>query len=193
MQTEKITADAVPSVSVGRANGRVEKCEAHGTYSVECIGPDGNVKWSEEFDNLVTTAGKNAALNAFLEGSGYSVVGPYIGLINGSASSASITDTMSAHAAWLEVGGANAPTYTGTRKTALWLMAAAGEKELSAPASFGITSSGTVGGCFLVFGTGASNAIGNTSGVLYSAGAFTGGSRAVDNLDTLNVSYKAQL
>lgn len=150
-------------------------------------------KWSEEFHNVVTTVGKNLALDTFLAGSAYTVTGPYIGLINGSASSAAAGDTMASHAAWLEVGGANAPTYTGTRKTAAWSAAASGSKSLSAAVSFAITGSGTVGGCFLVFGTGATNTVDNTGGTLYSAGAFTGGSKTVANGDTLSVSYTASL
>lgn len=150
-------------------------------------------KWSDEFDNVVTTVGKNLALDAFLAGSAYTVVGPYIGLINGSASSAVAADTMASHAAWLEVGGANAPTYTGARKTASWSAAASGSKSLATAASFAITGNGTIGGCFLVLGTGAVATIDSTAGTLYSAGAFTGGSKTVSNGDTLNVTYTASL
>jgi len=71
--------------------------------------------------------------------------------------------------------------------------AAAGSKSLSTSLSFSITGTGTVKGCFLVFGTGAVNTIDNTAGVLYSAGLFTGGDKAVVNTDILNVSYTASL
>ena len=27
-------------------------------YDVQCVGPDGKIKWSESFTNLVTTAGR---------------------------------------------------------------------------------------------------------------------------------------
>lgn len=150
------------------------------------------LKFEETFDNIVTTVGKNYALDAFLQ-TGVTIVGPYMGLINTNASAAVIGDTMSSHAGWLEVGGANAPTYTAPRKTAAWSAASAGSKALSSALSFAITSAGTVGGCFLVLGTGALSTIDNTAGVLYSAGAFTGGSKTVANGDTLNVSYTASL
>ena len=193
MQQENLNAASTGGAFVGRAGGMAEIAEVHGKYSVECIGPDGKVKWTEEFDNLVTTVGKNLALDTFLAGSGYTVVGPYMGLINGSAGSAVVGDTMASHAAWLEVGGANLPTYSGTRKTVSWSSASNGSKTTSAAASFNITSSGTVGGCFLVFGAGASSTIDNTGGTLYSAGAFTGGSKTVSSGDTLNVTYTASL
>lgn len=151
------------------------------------------VKWQEAFDNVVTTVGKNLMLDTGLAGSAYTVTGPYMGLINTNAASAVVGDTMTSHAAWLEVGLANAPAYTGSRKTAAWSAASGGSKSLSSALAFAITSSGTVGGCFLVYGSGASATIDNTGGTLYSAGAFTGGSKVVSNGDTLNVSYTASL
>lgn len=150
-------------------------------------------KWADDCPNVVCTVGKNVALDAYLAGSSYSVTGPYMGLINTNASSAVAGDTMSSHAGWLEVGNANAPTYTAPRKTAAWSAASSGSKSLSSALSFAIGSSGTVGGCFLVFGSGAVSTIDNTSGTLYSAGAFTGGSKTVTNGDTLNVTYSASL
>ena len=150
-------------------------------------------KWDEVVENVVTTVGKNLALDTYLAGSAYTVVGPYMGLINTNASAAVIGDTMASHAGWLEVGSANAPAYTGPRKTCAWSAAGSGSKALSAALSFAITSSGTVGGCFIVFGTGAVSTIDNTSGTLYSAGAFTGGSKTVANSDTLSVSYSTSL
>lgn len=191
--SEKLNALDAGEVTVSKAVGVMENAEAHGFYTVECFDKDGNLKWSDTIDNLVTTVGKNLALDTFLAGSAYTVVGPYIGLINTNASAAVIGDTMASHAGWLEVGNANAPTYSGTRKTAAWSAASAGAKALSAALSFAITSAGTVGGCFLVFGAGAVNTIDSTAGVLYSAGAFTGGSKTVANGDTLNVSYTASL
>jgi len=194
MQSEKLTAASHGGASISGSGVLAEEAEAHGRFTCECIGPDGEVKWSEEFDNLVTTVGKNLALDTFLAGSAYTVTGPYLGLINGSASSAVVGDTMASHAAWLEVGGTNAPQYTAPRKTLAWSAASGGSKVTSAAASFGIiTTGGTVGGCFLVFGSGALSTIDNTGGVLYSAGAFTGGSKTVAPGDTLNVTYTASL
>ena len=151
------------------------------------------MKWADTFCNVVCTQGKNVALDAFLGGSGYSVVGPYLGLINANASAAVVGDTMASHSGWLEVGVVNAPTYTGPRKTVSWSAATGGSKAMASAQSFAITGSGTVGGCFLVFGTGAVSTIDSTGGYLYSAGAFSGGSKTVSNGDTLSVSYSASL
>ena len=170
----------------------VEKAGVIGVYTVQCVGPDGQIKWEDTADNIVTNVGKNLALDTFLAGSAYTAA-VYMGLANGSASSCAVGDTMASKTTWLEVGGTNAPTYTSPRKTPSWSSASAGSKSTSAAVAFAITSSGSVGGCFLVFGTGAVTTIDNTSGVLYSCGAFTGGTKSVSNGDTLNVQYSASM
>jgi hypothetical protein len=191
---DKLSASAASDAAVIRGGGAAEQAEAIGIYVMECVGPDGNVKWREEFPNTVTTVGKNAVLDAALAGSSYSVTGPFIGLISSVSWSATAAgDTMSSHAGWTEAGGAKAPTYTSPRKTAAWSAASGGSKALSSNASFAITGTGTVKGAFMVFGSGAVSTIDNTSGTLLSAGVFSGGDKAVGNGDTLNVSYSLAL
>lgn len=154
-------------------------------------------KWQGQVEiapNLVTTVGKNLALDTLLAGSTYTTTGPYLGLISSvSYTAVAAADTMTSHAGWLEAGGANAPTYTAPRKTLSFSAAAGGSKATSTAASFAITGSGTVKGCFLVLGTGALTTIDNTGGVLYSAGLFTGGDKVVSNGDTLSVTYTASM
>jgi hypothetical protein len=177
-----------------RGSGLAEQAKALGRYEVECIGPDGQLKWRETIDNVVQTVGKNLALDSFLAGAAYTVVGPFMGLISSvSYSAVSAGDTMASHAGWLEAGGANAPTYSGNRKTAVWSAAAAGSKALSAALSFAITSTGTAKGAFLVFGSGAVNTKDDANGTLWSAGTFSTGDKAVVNGDTLNVNYSTSL
>lgn len=172
----------------------LEQTKAEGIYEAVCIGPDGKEKWRDTIINTVVTVGKNLALDTYLAGSSYTVVGPFMGLISSvSFSAIAAADTMSSHAGWTEAGNANAPTYSGTRKTAAWSAASGGSKALSAALSFAITGTGTVKGAFLVYGSGAVNTIDNTSGTLYSAGLFSGGDKTVGNGDTINVSYTASL
>jgi hypothetical protein len=171
-----------------------EAMAAHGRYEVECLGPDGQVKWRDTIENVVTTVGKNLALDTFLAGASYTVTGPYMGLISSTSFSAvAAADTMASHAGWLEAGNANAPTYTSPRKTCAWNAASAGAKALSAALAFAITGAGTVKGAFIVFGTGALTTIDNTAGTLLSAGLFSGGDKVVGNGDTINASWTGSL
>jgi hypothetical protein len=194
MTEERANARECADASVIRGSAIGEQADAHGRYEIECIGADGKLKWREIIDNVVQTVGKNLALDTFLAGSAYTVTGPFMGLISSTSYSAvSAGDTMASHAGWLEAGGTNAPTYSGNRKTAAWSAAASGAKALSAALSFAITSSGTVKGAFLCYGSGASATKDNTSGTLWSAGTFSTGDKAVTNGDTLNVNYSTSL
>ena len=194
MTEETAQARECNDACVIRGGGIGEAAEAHGRYVFECIGQDGTVKWREVIDNIVCTVGKNLMLDTALAGSAYTVVGPYLGLISSvSYTGVASGDTMASHSGWLEAGGTNAPTYTGNRPTAAWSAASAGSKALSAALAYAITSTGTIKGAFLVFGTGAVATKDNTSGVLWSAGTFTAGDKSVTNGDTLNVSYSSSL
>ena len=194
MTDERASAREHNDASVIRGTGLGERAEAHGRYEVECIGADGKLKWRDVIENVVATVGKNLMLDSSLAGAAYTVVGPYMGLISSvSYTAAAAGDTMTSHSGWLEAGGANAPTYSGNRKTAVWSASSAGSKALSAALSFAITGTGTVKGAFLVFGTGAVATKDDTGGVLWSAGTFSTGDKAVVNGDTLNVNYSTSL
>ena len=38
-------------------------------FEVECVGPDGKVKWTDTFENLVVNAGLDDSLDKHLKGS----------------------------------------------------------------------------------------------------------------------------
>lgn len=142
-----------------------------------------NASQSETFSNLLTNVGKNDILDKYLKGTAYTQT-IRMGLKGTGAAAAG--DTQASHATWLEQGLANAPTYTGNRKD-VTMNAASGQASSSPTQAFAITSTGTVFGCFI--NNGGAVTKDDTTGVLFSAGDFTGGSRAVVNLDTLNVTY----
>ena len=187
MINEAADAGTAQAVSLTMAGGITESLSARGRYCVECRDADGALKWQDVIENVVTTVGKNDILDKYFAGAAYTqtiVMG-----LKGTGS-AVIGDTQASHASWLEVGLANAPTYTGNRKVPAFNAASAGSKATTATA-FAITSTGTVAGCFI--NNGGSSTIDNTTGVLYSAGDFSGGSRAVISGDTLNVTYTASV
>jgi hypothetical protein len=166
-----------------------------GHYHVECRDAEGNLKWEEKFPNLVVAVGKQLMLDTLLKGSSYSVTGPYLGLISGSGNTFAAADTMSSHAGWAEftnytVGG------SAVRGTAAFGSASSSgltpanvTTSTATAITYTITGGGgTVGGCFLVTGSGASSTISNTSGTLYSAGAF-GTAKVTTAGDTVSVTY----
>ncbi len=170
-----------------------------GKYVAICRDKEGNVLWSEEFDNLLTQTGKAMLLDQGLAGSSYTAA-EYLGLISSTSyTGVSGGDTPASHSGWLEAGGANAPTYSGTRQTCAWSAATtsgasaySATKALSAGLSFTFTGSGTVQGAFIVGGSGANATVGNTGGIMYSAGAFAT-PQAVVSSNVLTVTYQTTL
>lgn len=185
MFTEKTLIADKCEAMITRGAAHSEATSISGYYTVECFGTDGALKWKEDIHNLVTTVGKNLTMDTVL---GNSAAGAVVMGLKGTGT-ASASDTQSSHAGWLEVGLANAPTYSGNRKTPTFSAASSGAKTTSSAVSFSMTSSGTVAGCFINIGGSAT--IDNTTGTLFSAGDFTGGSKTVSSGDTLSVTYTA--
>ena len=164
-----------------------------GQYIVECRDAAGNLKWEEEFPNLVVAVGKELMLNTLLRTSGtYTTVGPFLGLINNSTTFAA-ADTMTSKT-WTEL-----TTYTvggsAVRGTAVFAAASSSgttpsnvTTSTATAITYTMTGSATVYGCFLVTGTGAVSTISSTAGVLYSEGNFST-AKTVTSGDTVTVTY----
>ena len=182
MQSEKINPVDSCAVAVAQGAAQSETLAATGVYTVECFDADGNLKWSDQIKNLVVTVGRNDLLDKYFSGSAYTALW-YLGLIN-SGGTYSAGDTMASHATWTENTGYAA----ATRPAPTWNSASAGSKSTTATA-FAINATGTIGGAFLTN----NNVKGGTTGILYSAGNFTGGNRSVASGDTLNVTYTASV
>jgi hypothetical protein len=171
-----------------------ESVGIEGVYHVVCRDADGNIKWEDEFPNLVNAVGKQLMLDTLLSGSSYTTVGPFLGLISGTGLTFAASDTL-ASKSWTEftnytVGGSavrgtasfSSATSSGSTPTNV-------TTKTASAITYTITGGGgTVGGCFLVTGSGASSTQGNTSGTLYSAGAF-GTAKITTAGDTVSVTY----
>lgn len=167
-------ASASGSVSVG------------GVFTVECYDAAGQLKWKDEFHNLVVNQGLKDMNDKYFTGSGYTAAW-YIGLINNSPS-----PTLAAGDTAAQIGGSNGwaefTGYSQTNRPTLSFSASTTADpsviSTASAAAFSITSTATIYGAFVV----SSNTKSGTSGVLFSEGAFAA-TRSVVNGDTLNVSY----
>jgi hypothetical protein len=184
---------ASDSVTAGLTTQRAgtERVGAGGVYTVTCVGADGQEKWSDTFHNLVVNQGLQDMNSKYFSGVGYTA-GWFLGLVQGPGSGTTFAaaDTIASHAGWTELVPGTA--YTGNRKAVTFGTATTADPSVitnsASPASFAMLVNATVvAGAFLC-----SVATG-TSGILFSAGDFTGGDKTVDNGDTLNVTYSFSL
>lgn len=178
---DQVSAGLITNPSAGDTVG------AGGVYTVECVGADGQVKWSDSFHNLVMNGGV-ANMNGVYFATGTQSTTWYLGLVTGPASSTTFDagDTLASHAGWTEN-----TAYTGNRKAVTFGSATTANPSVitnsASPSSFSINGTATIAGAFLC------NVASGTSGVLFSAGDFSGGDKSVANGDTLNVTYTFSL
>jgi hypothetical protein len=186
MSLDKMTAtDQVAAITKYNTTPSDEMA-INGTYHAVCYDSNGQVKWEAPIENLVVTVGKNLTLDTIL---GNSAAGAVVMGLKGTGT-AIAADTQASHASWLEVGGTNAPAYSGNRPTPSFSAAAASSKATSSAVSFSMTSTGTVAGCFINIGGSATKD--STTGTLFSAGDFSS-SKSVVNGDTIAVTYTLTL
>ena len=184
MQSEKIKLTETTDVSISKSNDLTETIGVTGHYNVQCLDSDGQVKWTDTIENLVVTVGKNDLLDKYFAGSAYTAAW-YMGLVDGASTPTyAAGDTLASHAGWTE-----STAYSGSnRATVAWNAASAGSKASTAT-SFSINATATIAGALLTV----TQVRATTTGVLYSAGSFSGGNRSVANGDTLNVTYTASV
>ena len=171
------------------ANMENEKGHAQGVYIAKCFDADGNLKWEDTFDNLVTDVGARFLLDTAFGGSANSTY--FLGLTTGAPTPA-VGDTMGTHGGWAEATGWSTPA-SNARATITWSAAATRTKAISSAASFTASGAVTAGGCFIVTGSGAVATNGSTAGTLYSVGAFSGGNKVLALNDVLQVSYSTSV
>ena len=157
----------------------------HHHYVVEAHDKNGNLKWREALDNLVTTEGMGYYLDCTLK-TGLASPAWYVSLIKATSGSIAAGDTLASHSGWTE--GVPTTDWTGNRITFTPGTIAAGSVDNSASkAVFPILGTLTIKGALL-----ASVATG-TAGKLLGAALFTGGDRSVVAGDTLSVTVTCSL
>jgi hypothetical protein len=181
----------VLGASVTRGSSQSEQMEVSGRYRAECLDAQGNVKWVEDFDNLVTTQGKNHLLDHGLAGPATAVIVRMSFITSGTPV---VGDTYATHAGFTELGSG----IIAARGTPSFSAASAGAKATSAAVSASIVGTGSVTGVAINLVVGVVGNLGvvadtaTSGGILYSAGLFAT-AKSVSSGDTLNVTYTTTL
>ena len=115
-------ADSIQA-GVGKTASSTEQSGFGGVFTVTCYDANGNLKWEDEFHNLVVNVGLQYLNDVFFDSLGSTYTADwYLGLVDGSgATTFSATDTLASHGAsgsggWSELAGGGS-VYSGSRKT----------------------------------------------------------------------------
>jgi hypothetical protein len=152
------------------------KCLRHGKCGKKHIE---RLKWENEAKNAVVTEGLSHILDREFHGDAQ-VATWYIGLIK-TAYTHDAADTLLTHAGWTEA--VLTTDYTGNRKEWTEGAAAAGVMTNGVTVDFAMLTSITLKGALLCA------AATGTAAALFCTAAFTGGDQAVNNGDTIKVTY----
>jgi hypothetical protein len=186
MGVENSKSSESVSGAVTRKADFVHNAFAGGVFTVTCRDKDGNLKWEESNPNLVVNVGLQDMNTKYFTGTTYTAAW-YLGLVTGPASGTTFAagDTLASHAGWTEN-----TNYSGNRKACTFGTATTADPSVITnalnTASFTMNATTTIAGAFLASTT-------DNSGVLFSAGDFTGGDKSVASGDTLNVTYQFSL
>lgn len=188
MSNELVQAHDCVTASLITNRTASESVGAGGVFTATCVGPDGQVKWTETFHNLVVNEGLVSMNNTYFKGSGYSATW-YLGLVSGATSPTyAAGNTLASHSGWTELVPGTA--YTGNRPAVTFGSPTSANPSVitSSAVSYSmLVNSTVVAGAFLC------TVDSGTSGTLFSAGSFAGGNKSVDSGDTLNVTYSFSL
>jgi hypothetical protein len=158
--------------------------------------------WHDTIHNLVTDEGARAMLTHALKGSSYTASQALFAVEDTGFSAYDAANTAANITA---VGGGSpangwneAPVGTiATRGTPTFGTASSRSLATSAAVAFSTLATDTIKGAGLLIrsaaGVAPSTTVGNTSGALWSVGAFSGGDQAVSASGTLNVTYTTSL
>jgi hypothetical protein len=189
MPIAKSTMAESIQAGVGKTAQDLEQGGFGGVFKVTCFDANGNLKWEDQFHNLVVNQGLQYLNDAFFKslGSTYTAAW-FLGLIDNvglpSPTPYVAGDTLASHG-WTEL----APTvaYSGSRKSVTFGTPTTADPSVitnsASPSVFNIIASNVIAGAFLT------NQSSGTSGILFSEGNFTGGTKTVANGDTVNVTY----
>lgn len=178
----KPTAGAAAALEMQAGIGFSLRVNHH--FKIECVR-DGKVVWTEEFDNMVVTAGAAKYLDATLK-TGLASPLWYVGLKD--TGTPVIADTMASHASWATLtvySNATDPAFTPGTITGTSTVTV---DNSASKAVFNINATDDVYGAFMKD----NSTKGGTTGTLLGVGDFAA-QRGVISGDTLNITITATM
>lgn len=137
--------------------------------------------WADTGHNLVVNVGLQHILDILFV-SATTQIDPWLISLLSATPTVAAADTMASHGGWTE----NENYSEGVRQTFVDVRSSQTVSNSASKAAFSIdTNAQSIGGAFLT----SDNTKGGSSGTLLSGVAFTGGNKAADDGDTLNVQY----
>lgn len=165
----------------------VSKPGVTGHFQVQCLRPDGTVRWEHGFPNGVVNEGLDRILNTMFDGTTQIGAGAwYLGLIDASGFTAlAAGDTYASHSGWSE-----ATQYDEATRGA-WNPAASTAQSSSntTTVDFTMNATKTIYGIFLASVSTKGDSTSGANNVLWATGQFPGGSQAVVSGDVLKITY----
>ena len=188
------SSNDIVDASIVRGSSNSDAMTVVGRYHAECYDAQGNLKWTEDFDNLVTDQGKAHLLNNGLAGPA-TAVNVRMSLFTAGAPAATWTYATPVYTECVvgTIAARGTPTFNAASG------AGTVSKATTSAVAFTIGATGaTITGAAINLIVGAVGNLGNTGdtatagGILYSAGTFAS-AKTVTSGDTLNVSYTSSL
>jgi len=151
-----------------------------GRFAVRCYDKNGKLKWQDSFTNAVVNEGLDYLLDVLFGAT--AKPSWYIGLIrDDNYTGLAAADTMASHAGWEE-----ADEYSEASRPPITFGAASGQEIVNGTTvNFSINAVETMKGAFVTD----DNTKGGAAGKLWCTALFAGGDQAVDNGDTIKVTY----
>lgn len=189
------SSNDIVDASIVRGSSNADNMMVVGRFHANCYDAQGNLKWTEDFDNLVTDQGKKHLLDNGLAGPA-TAVNVRMSLFTAGAPAATWTYATPGYTECVTgTVGATRPTPTFSAASGAGTVS----KATSSAVAFSIGATGaTITGAAINLIVGAVGNVANTGdtatagAILYSAGTFSS-SKTVTSGDTLNVSYTSSL
>lgn len=170
------------TITLNRRRGPGSGVKLGGTFKVTCHDRDGNLKWIDVAKNIVVNEGLQQILDMVFDTDVSAPQKWFVGLTDSNVGSAGATDAAAGHGNFTETTGYS----EAVRQLFVYARTNQTMSNTDSAAAFSMDATDNIGGAFLSSDSNKAT----TAGVLLCVAAFSEGTKAVDDGDTVNVSYQ---